>query len=119
MIMIDPAPAAQNFINSFICPQCKTKPILESKIKNCFDCKCGESARSEYNDHSLSLFINLPGPLQIQIHVDYSIPTFRVVDYSPQCHNNPVLEFSFIPFNLNFNDINILNNQLQTLIVFK
>lgn len=114
------------FIQSFICPYCKTKVNQSEEIEADYECKCGDSSYTCYNVDEYSFYFNLPGKYQIQIHINsILLSLFSFVRYPKKVEDvfDPYtafhLELDYIPDNLNWEDPFILTEQLEILTTFK
>lgn len=120
-----------DFIKSFICPHCQfpanfiQEPEKEGSIIDT-SCPC---KNSQVTIHSHSnyyvLYVNLIGPLQLQLHVeDNNLTVFQIVEYPKHDEVLNVagllhLALHYLPKNLNWNDINQLTNQIEILTTFQ
>jgi len=121
-----------DFIKAFICPNCqlscnyKLLPELEGSIIDT-SCPCKRSSISVYSHTNYyALYVNLNGPLQIQIHAyeDDNLTIFQLVEYPPHDKIMNVagalhLVLNYIPNNLNWTNLQQLQRQLEILITFQ
>lgn len=119
-----------DLIKNFVCPYCKTninhctKSTFEGSIVD-YECECKNTTYTHFtNTDSFQFFLNLYGPLQIQINANPQKALFSVIEYPP---NDEVMDIrhafaiilDYVPEHLTFNDPVNLQAQIETLITFQ
>lgn len=116
------------FIEAFICPYCKHSIKHFSQHGTSYidyECQCKMASFYHYTDSNhYVMFLNLPGPYQLQIYVgQYEQYPFRLVEFPAKDQIVNVwtaehLNLDHIP-DLDYSNVDKLMKQLEILVTFQ